>query len=150
ILKIGLPSAGEQFVFQGAAVIMTGMIASIGTAAYAAHSVTINIESVSFLPGIGFAIAATALVGQSLGANDPDLGERATFEALLQCAILMSVLGVIMMLVPEPLIALIAPDPAVIAYATNTLRLAGFAQPFLAMSYVFIGALRGAGDATWP
>lgn len=150
IAQIGLPSAGEQFIFQGAVVIMSGLIAQIGTAAYAAHSVTINIESVSFLPGVGFAVAATALVGQSLGAKDPDLAYRATFEALLQGGIVMSLLGVIMALFPEPLIAIIAPDPDVIHHATNTLRLAGLAQPFLAMSYVFIGALRGAGDATWP
>lgn len=150
ITQIGLPSAGEQFVFQGAVIIMSGLIAQIGTAAYAAHSVTINIESVSFLPGFGFAVAATALVGQSLGAKDPELAYRATFEALLQGGIMMSVLGLIMALFPEPLIALIAPDPEVIHYATNTLRLAGLAQPFLAMSFIFIGALRGAGDATWP
>jgi MATE family multidrug resistance protein len=150
ITKIGLPSAGEQFVFQGAVLIMSGLIAQIGTAAYAAHSVTINIESVSFLPGFGFAVAATALVGQALGAKDPELARRATNESFLQGGIMMSVLGVIMALFPEPLIAIIAPDPEVIHHATNTLRLAGLAQPFLAMSFIFIGALRGAGDATWP
>jgi putative MATE family efflux protein len=150
ITKIGLPSAGEQFVFQGAVLIMSGLIAQIGTAAYAAHSVTINIESVSFLPGFGFAVAATALVGQALGAKDPELARRATNESFLQGGIMMSVLGIIMALFPEPLIAIIAPDPEVIHHATNTLRLAGLAQPFLAMSFIFIGALRGAGDATWP
>ncbi len=150
ITRIGLPSAAEQFVFQGAVLIMAGLIAKLGTAAYAAHTVTVNVESVSFLPGIGFAVAATTLVGQSLGSRNPELAERATYEALLQNAVVMSILGLIMALFPESLIALIAPDPAVIEQAAGPLRLAGLAQPALAISYIFIGSLRGAGDTTWP
>lgn len=150
ILRIGLPSAGEQFIFQGAVIIMSRLITELGVAAYAAHSVTVSIESVSFLPGYGFAIAATTLVGQALGAQRPDVAERATWEALKQGGLLMSLLGLIMALWPATVVSWIAPDPAVIEQATWPLRLAGLGQTALAFAFIFIGALRGAGDTTWP
>lgn len=67
ITRVGLPFAGEQAVFQGALMVFLGMITQLGTAAYAAHNVAIRIESLSFLPGWGYGIAASALVGQALG-----------------------------------------------------------------------------------
>ncbi|MDQ4077669.1 MAG: MATE family efflux transporter [Chloroflexota bacterium] len=150
IVKIGLPSAGELFIFQAAILVMAFFITALGTVAYAAHTVAINIESVSFLPGLGFAIAATALVGQALGAEDPELAERATWEALLQGGLMMTIMGLIMAAWPATIISWIAPDPAVIEQAVGPLRLAGLAQPLLAMAFIFIGALRGAGDTIWP
>ncbi len=150
IIKIGLPSAGEQFIFQSAILVMAAFLTTLGTAAYAAHTVAVNIESVSFLPGFGFAIAATAMVGQALGAGDPELAERATWEALLQGGLMMTVMGLIMAAWPATIISWIAPDPAVIEQAVGPLRLAGLGQPLLAMAFILVGALRGAGDTTWP
>ena len=150
IVRIGMPTAGEQFIFQSAILLMTGFITALGTAAYAAHTVTINIESLSFLPGFGFAVAATALVGQSLGANDPERAEAASWEALKQGSVMMVAIGLPMALWPATITGWIAPDPAVIEQATWPLRLAGAGQIFLAFSFILIGALRGAGDTTWP
>lgn len=150
ILHVGAPTAGEQLIFQGAIIIMTGFITGLGTVAVAAHSVTLNIESFSFLPGYGFAIAATALVGQALGAKKPELAEEAAWEALRQGGVLMGVLGLLMALWPATVIGWLAPDPNVIAQGVGPLRLAGLAQPLLAASFIFTGGLRGAGDTTWP
>ncbi|MBA3530294.1 MAG: MATE family efflux transporter [Ardenticatenales bacterium] len=150
ILKIGAPAAGEQFIFQGAIIIMTAFITGLGTAAMAAHTVTLSIESLSFLPGFGFAIAATTIVGQALGAKDPKLAERASWEALRQGGLMMTLLGLLMAAWPATVIAWFAPDPAVIAHAVGPLRLAGLGQPLLAMAFVLTGSLRGAGDTTWP
>src|SRR6185503_12651068 len=75
LVRIGAPSGGEQLVFQGALLIFVRFVTSLGTAAYAAHNVVINIESLSFLPGMGYAIAASALVGRGLGASQPELAE---------------------------------------------------------------------------
>jgi MATE family multidrug resistance protein len=150
IVRIGLPSAGEQLVFQGALLIFVRFITGLGTVAYAAHNVVLNIESLSFLPGMGYAIAATTLVGQGLGAGHPENAEASAYESLLQGGLMMTALGVIMILFPHQLIGLFAADPLVAETGAMAMRIAGAFQPLLALNFVMSGGLRGAGDTRWP
>jgi putative MATE family efflux protein len=150
IMQVGAPSAGEQLVFQGALLIFIRFITGLGTVAYAAHNVVVSIESISFLPGMGYAIAASALVGQSLGAQGPDEAAASTNEALRQGGLMMTVLGVIMALFPQQLIGLFVSDPAVAQAGAPIMMIAGLIQPLLATNFIFSGGLRGAGDTSWP
>lgn len=150
ITEIGLPSAAEQFIFQSTILILTPLITALGTVAYAAHTMTITMESVSFLPGLGFAVAATTLVGQSLGAGDPDRAERSAWVSLWQGGLMMTAVGVVLVAAPKLLFGLMTPEEAIAEAGATPLRLAGLGQPFLALSFVLNGALRGAGDTRWP
>lgn len=150
IVRIGIPSGGEQLVFQGALLIFVRFVTGLGEASFAAHSVVLNIESVSFLPGMGYAIAASALVGQGLGAGKPQEAEADAYEAQLQGAIMMTALGAIMMVFPRQLIGLFVADPEVAQVGVGAMRLAGLFQPLLAVNFIMSGALRGAGDTRWP
>ncbi len=150
IINIGLPSAGEQVVFQGAILLFIRFVIGLGTVAYATHNVAITNDSFAFLPGLGYAAAATALVGQSLGARRPDEAESAAYEALFQCAVLMSLIGMVMILFPRMLLQLFIKDPAVIEMGIPVLQLVGARQPFVALNFVLSGGLRGAGDTRWP
>lgn len=150
LVRVGLPTAGEQFVFQAALLIFVRFVTDLGATAYAAHNITITIESLSFLPGMGYAAATGALVGQALGARRPDEAGRSAYEGLFQGGLLMSVLGGFMVLFPAQLVALFTNDPLIVAAATPPLRAAGLVQPALAVSFILLGALRGAGDTRWP
>lgn len=150
LVRVGLPTAGEQFIFQAALLIFVRFVTNLGTTAYAAHNITITIESVSFLPGMGYAAATGALVGQALGARRPDEAERSAYEGLFQGGLMMSILGGFIVLFPAQLVALFTNDPMVVAAATPPLRAAGLVQPALAVSFILLGALRGAGDTRWP
>ncbi|HEY3228071.1 MAG TPA: MATE family efflux transporter, partial [Roseiflexaceae bacterium] len=101
-------------------------------------------------PGMGYAIAATALVGQGLGAGRPAESEASAYEALLQGGLMMTVLGVMMVLFPHQLIGLFAADPSVAEAGAAPMRIAGLFQPLLALNFVMSGGLRGAGDTRWP
>lgn len=150
ILNIGAPSAGEQLIFQGALLIFTRFVTGLGAIAYAAHNVTITIESISFLPGMGYAAAASTLVGQALGARSPQQAEDYAYESLWQGGLMMSLAGLAMVLFPQPLLSLFVNNPAVVEAATAPLRAAGLVQPALAVSFILLGGLRGAGDTRWP
>jgi MATE family multidrug resistance protein len=150
IVRVGLPFAGEQMVFQGALIIFLGMITQLGTAAYAAHNLVIRIESLSFLPGWGYGIAASALVGQGLGAKDPDEAQAATYEALRQTALIMGALGLIMIVWPAWLLGLFVHDMDVVTIGMVPLQIAGAFQIAMGANFVLSGALRGAGDTKWP
>lgn len=150
IVRIGVPSGGEQLVFQGALLIFVRFVTGLGTVSYAAHNVVLNIESLSFLPGMGYAIAASSLVGQGLGAGKPLDAEADVYEAQRQGAIMMTILGGIMILFPHQLIGLFVADGAVANAGAGAMRLAGLFQPLLAVNFIMSGALRGAGDTRWP
>ncbi len=151
ILRMGLPYGAEQFVFQAALLLFVQMITSISTVAYAAHTTVVTVESISFLPGMGIAVAATTLVGQHMGAGDAQSARASGFEAFRLAALFMALIGACFVLVPQLFVGFfVQNDPAVVAAATVPLRLVGFAQPALAANFVFSGALRGGGDARWP
>jgi putative MATE family efflux protein len=150
LVRIGLPTAGEMLVFHGALLIFTRFVTSLGTEDYAAHITTITIESLSFLPGLGYGVAASALVGQALGARTPQRAEQMGYEALWQGMAFMTLMGAIMVLLPDVLMRLFVNDPAVVAVGTAPLRAAGLVQPALAVGFILNGALRGAGDTKWP
>jgi multidrug resistance protein, MATE family len=150
ILRIGMPVALDQLIFRLGMLAYMRTVAALGTVAFAAHQVALNAESISFMPGFGFAVAATTLVGQGLGARDPERAQRDVTVAFYVCAGLMSALGVLFLVLPEQLIGFFTSDPEVIAQGVPPLRLVGVVQPFLSAMMVFAGALRGAGDTLTP
>ncbi len=150
LVRIGLPTFGEQMVFQTGLFFFARFVVGLGTVAYAGHSAIINIDSASFLPGMGIATATTVLVGQSLGAGRPDLAERYTRTAWGMGLVFTTVMGVAFFLFPEFFLRLLINNEAVITEATWPLRIAGIFDPMIATSFILIGALRGAGDTKWP
>src|SRR5207253_9561042 len=118
---------------------LTPVVATLGTAALAAHRVVINVLSLSFLPGIGFGLAATALVGQSVGARQP-LEARALARIALRWALIwMGARGVIFLLCAELLMRLFTSDPQMMASGAAAVRVTALAQPLWAASFVLAG-----------
>lgn len=150
ILRVGLPTGAEMLVFQAALVLFARQITGLGTIAYAAHNTVVTIESVSFLPGFGFGVAATTLVGQGLGAKNARESRASANEAFLQGVLFMSFMGLLFILIPRPLLGLLVNDPKVIEAGIMPLRVVGLIQPLLAANFIYSGALRGAGDTRFP
>jgi putative MATE family efflux protein len=150
LLKLGLPTMGEQIAFQIAIFFFARMVVDLGTVKYAAHNAIITIDSISFLPGIGFGIAATVLVGQCLGAGRPDLAERYAITAYQLGLVFMTVMGLSFVLFPEFFLGMLVNDQEVVKAAADPLRIAGFFDPLLATVFILMGALRGAGDTRFP
>jgi MATE family multidrug resistance protein len=149
-LRIGLPSAAELMVFQAGVLTFNHQVISLGSAPYAAN-VTINaVESLGTLPAFGFSVAATALVGQALGANSPKLARRAAMAALWPCLGLMLALGLLAVTIPQVLLGLFVADPVVLRAGDVAQRLSLFILPASAATFIFNGALRGAGDTKFP
>jgi Na+-driven multidrug efflux pump len=98
------------------------------------------------MPGFGFAVAATTLVGQGLGAHDPKRTRADGRLAQWMAVAIMSGMGVIFFLFPAQIIGIFISDPTVIQLGIWPLRLVAFSQPMLATMMVLGGALRGAGD----
>lgn len=150
IFRIGIPAALEEVLIITAFATLTPIVAGLGTLSLAAHRVVINILSLSFLPGIGFGLAATALVGQSVGARQPDEARAVTVIALRWAVIWMGSLGLAFLLFPTPLMRLFTSDPQMIAIGVAAIRVTALTQVFWAASFVYAGAMRGTGDTRTP
>lgn len=150
VLAIGVPAAVEQVLMSSAFLAMTTVISHLGTLAMAAQRVAINAMSLSFLPGFGFSIAATALVGQSVGAHRPEDGRAAAAIATRWAMIWMGCLGLIFLFFATPIMHFFSSDPEVIAIGAAGLRVVAFTQPFWALGFVNAGALRGTGNTQFP
>lgn len=146
IFNIGLPAGAEQVLLQVALLNLAVIIAQFGTAAYAAHSIGLRIAALAFLPGWGFSVAATTLVGQELGARRPDQARQATYMAFWLALAVMSSLGAVLFTFQAPILRFFTDDPAVLAAGAIVIHTAAVQQPLLAAAFVFSGALRGAGD----
>ncbi len=150
ILRVGLPASLDQLIFRLGMLVWVRMVASLGTVAYAAHQIALNGESISFMPGWGFAMAATTLVGQGLGAGDHVRAEKDAMFCFGIAAAFMSVMGIIFVVAAPQIIGLFTSEAEVVAMGSTPLRLIGVVQPLLAAMMVFSGGLRGAGDTLTP
>jgi putative MATE family efflux protein len=150
VLRVGLPSAAEMSVFQIGIVTFGRVVVSLGPAAYAANTTINTVESLGTLPGFGFAVATTALVGQALGAGDQQLAGRVVWAALRPCVALMGAIGLTALLLPHVLLGLFVADNTVLSAGSIAMRLSCLTLPASAIAFVFNGALRGAGDTRFP
>lgn len=96
------------------------------------------------MPGFGFAIAAMALIGQNLGANNKERAYNMGVISGRIAYVFMGSVGVFLILFPEFLVGFFTKDNATIAVASYYLVLVGLAQIPLAIMFVYSGALRGA------
>jgi multidrug resistance protein, MATE family len=150
LLNIGIPAALESVMITAGFMTLTKVVASIGTVTLAAHQVAFNALSLSFVPGFGFGITATTLVGQSIGAQRPN--EAATFTriAMLGAVLWMGAIALFLWFSAGSIMKLYTTDPALIQVGIEGLRTVAFMQPLWALVIVYAGALRGAGNTRFP
>jgi len=146
ILNIGYPAALEQLVMRTAQILFVRVVAGLGTVAFAAHQIAINVESISYMPGIGIATAATTLVGQNLGAERPGQAERSGHQAWQLGALIMGGMALLFFFIPDLLMRLYTDDPAIISQGALALRIVAFAQIPMGTQFIYAGGLRGAGE----
>lgn len=150
LLKISLPAAIEKLIMRSGQIIYGGMIIRISTEAYAAHNIAGTIESFSYLPGMGFGVAAATLVGQNLGKQKKEDAKQYAKDAYLLSATFMVVIGIVFYVFAPFLANMFSEDPVVTRQVVKVLRIIAFFQPFLCITLVITSALQGAGDTKFP
>lgn len=150
VVNISVPAMLERFCMSTASIVVSRSVASLGTVVFAANSVYITAESISFMPGFAFATAATTLVGQALGAHKKDLAWRFAYKTVEVGAAILTFSGAMIYIFAPQLVRLFTPDPQAIALATRCLHQVAFIQPIQVIAWILAGALRGAGDTKWP
>lgn len=149
IFNLGLPVMGERVLQTLMQMTYTRMVLVTSLSAYAAHSIGIMIEALSFLPGIAFSQAATTLVGQQLGARQPHRARKYGNQALLVALTIMGVVGLTFWFFPNLWMHIFSNDPEVIRLGMIYCKVAAVLQIPMGLSMVLSGSLRGAGQTRW-
>ncbi len=149
-LKISSPMALQHTMLCSASIVITGIVAPLGSVALAANAFGITAESLCYMPGYGIADAATTLVGQSLGAGRKRLTRSFAWITVLSGMVIMGVLAVLMYVFAPQMMAIMSPVPEVVELGVRCLRVEAWAEPLFAASIISYGVFVGAGSTLMP
>jgi len=141
-----------QFIIQSGSWIVLGMLIAYtgGTDATAGYQVAIRNVTFFILPAWGLSNAAATLVGQNLGAGQPERAEKSVFLAMRYNAVFMALVTLLFLFFASPIIGIFTSDPEVHEYGTLALQIVGSGYIFYGIGMVMIQALNGAGDTKTP
>lgn len=147
LIRIGTPAALDMIVFNAGFLSIVGMLGRIDEVAVAAHGVGLRIQALAFVPGMSIGQATGAMVGNALGADNPDEARDVARAAMWMCMGLMTSLGAVFIVFAEPMIALfdIQPGTALAGYSVQWIRLLGLTMPAVAIYIALVGVFQGSG-----
>ena len=151
IVRIGVPTAAEQSMSALAMITLTAMVVTFAPPVVAAYGLGNRLISLVFLPAMGLGRATDTMVGQNLGARNPDRAERAVWLAAGVAMGVLAVAAAVAALFPAAIVGVFmatgTPEAAeTIAFGSDYLRIRAIEFAFIGLLQVLLGAYRGAGN----
>jgi len=150
MIVISVGGIGQFLIATSSWIVIMRIVAHYGSAAIAAYTIALRIIEFVFLPAWGLGNAAATLVGQNLGAGQPDRAEISAWRAAKYNAIFMTGLGLLSVLAAPWIAALFTSDADVMRYGTSCIRILGIGYPMYAIGMIMVQSLNGAGDTATP
>ncbi|MBU3144116.1 MATE family efflux transporter [Clostridium sp. CF012] len=152
IIKLAIPCSMEEAAFNISKLICVAIIIKSGSASFAADEIANMIEGISVMPGIGFGIAVITLVGLNTGKKDYKKAKGVAIKCAFYAVFMMSIFAIIFLFMPDLLVNFfVGENEKKVAYlAGRCLAIGAVEQPFIGISLVFAGALKGLGDVKTP
>jgi putative MATE family efflux protein len=148
MLRLSGTGAVQAFIGEASWIALMRLMAGFGSAALAGFTIALRIIVFALLPAAGVGNAAATMVGQALGARDPERAERSVWIAAFLNLLYLAGAGLVFVLAASPVVGLFGGDPATTAYAAHALRIIALGFPLYAYAMVLGNAFNGAGD-TW-
>ncbi|AGM24409.1 MATE family efflux transporter [Fusobacterium animalis] len=152
IIRFAVPSGLQEANFSLSRLLGLTFILSLGTTAFAANQIGIAIEAISTMPGWGVAIACTALVGHSIGENNPNKSQEYTLYSTIIASIFMGILACFFFFIPRTLVCFFInkQEIDVIKIGAICLQVAAFEQIPIAIVTVLGSYFKGIGNPKTP
>jgi putative MATE family efflux protein len=150
ISTLALPNVVESVIQRVGFITFMGIVSSLGTATVAANQIANTVESLSFMPAFGLSVAASTLVGQSLGARKVPIAELAVKRTAIYSLGAMTLTGLIFVVFGQQIASIFGATGEVLLLAGMAVQISALEQPSIALQMVYGGALRGAGDTRSP
>jgi putative MATE family efflux protein len=150
VLRISASAAFQMLIVMTSYIGVMRVLSGFGSEALAGYTIGFRILMFAMLPALGLANAAATLVGQNLGAGQPERAEQAVWKACFASAAFLSVVGLVFIAGAEALVGGFTGDAAVIAHGVKYLHIVALGFPFYAFGMVVSTAFNGAGDTRTP
>jgi multidrug resistance protein, MATE family len=153
LMRYGVPSGVQFFLEVFGFTFFIQMLGRLGDLELAASNIVLSIEALVFMPMVGFHIGNATLVGQAIGREEPEGGEKATSSSLHITLAYMVPLGALFVVTPEPLLALFQAGGEETTQGRDIMELGAVLMRFVAvfclfdaLNLIYSGAIKGAGD----
>jgi putative MATE family efflux protein len=150
LIAISMGGIGQFLVATSSWILLMRIVALYGSPAIAAYTIGLRMLEFVWLPAWGLGNAAATLVGQNLGAGNPDRAEKSAWLAAKYNGFFMLGVGIATLLLAPGIANLFSNDPVVVQYTTSCLRILGVGCPMYAIGMIMTQALNGAGDTVTP
>lgn len=150
LIRLGIPSSGQMLSRSLMSVALMKIVAGCGMAAVAAYGIGVRFHMMAMMPAFVLGNAAAAMVGQNLGARQPERANKVAWLATGAGALVLLICAAVLMLFAAPLIRLFDANPEVVTIGRSYLLVASFFHVFAALSIILGRALQGAGDTMSP
>src|SRR5262249_8461197 len=150
LIKISAGGIFQYFVAVASWIGLVRMASSFGSIAVAGYTLAIRIILFAILPSWGMSNAAATLVGQNLGAKQPDRAEQSVWRAGFYNMLFLGFVALMFVAFARPLVGLFTDDAGITPVAVTALRLISYGYIFYAWGMVIVAAFNGAGDTYTP
>src|SRR5678816_1731759 len=150
LLRLSSTATFQVFIGMASWIGLVRIISSFGSDAVAGYTFGIRVILFALLPSWGMSNAAATMVGQALGARNPERAERAVWKAGFYNMIFLGIIGLLFILFAPQIIWLYTDDPDVAKYGVDCLRIVAYGFLFYAYGMVLGQSFNGAGDAWTP
>ena len=150
ILSVGVTSMLEQLIMQVGFIIFARQVSGLGTAVFAAHQIGLSVNGLTWMPGQAFGVAATTLVGQSLGAGEKDKARDFIRMIHRMSMCVGALMAVFFLTSSQVVVRLYTNDVQVAALSAGVLKLIALGMPGICTQIPVAAGLRGARDTKFP
>lgn len=151
LIDIAWPATLQFIIASGSWIVLASLVVQTGhSAASAGYQIAIRVAMFFILPAWGMSNAATTLVGQNLGAKQPDRAEESVWKTAKYNFVFMGSVSIFLIALAPVIVSFFTQDPAVAGYSIQALRIICTGYFFYGVGMVIINAFNGAGDTRTP
>lgn len=150
LVRTSLGGIAQLIIATSSWIALVRIISEFGSEAVAGYTIAVRIFLFTLLPAWGISNAAATLVGQNLGAGQPERAERSVWLTGTANMVFLALVSLVYILFHEPLVRIFTAEPGVVAAGSECLKILAYGYIIYAWGMVMPQAFNGAGDTVTP